>query len=454
MTDTRASIDAYLQTHQNDYIQATMRLCAQPSVSATGEGVAACAELLAGLLVQHHFQVQVFPTAGQPVIVAHAPGASKGTLLLYNHYDVQPAEPLELWTTPPFTPTVREGNLYARGAADDKGEIVARLAALDAVRAARHGELPCGVTFIIEGEEESSSPHLDQFVREHRADLAAQAAIWEAGGQDSEGQVVVSLGLRGVLSVELSVRVMDRDAHSGLGHVLPNAAWRLIWALNSLKGPDERLRIPGFYDHVKPPTPRERELLLALPPRDELYRRNLGVRTFVRGGAGADMNLAVFEPTGTINGLTSGYQGPGGKTVIPARASAKLDFRLVPDQDPADILAKLRTHLDAQGFTDVAIEEQGSTPPAKTSADDPFVAMVARAGAEVFGRPSLIEPMLGGSGPMHIFFEVLGPVPIVCAGIQYWSNRAHAPDEHFRLKDFVNGARHIARIVENFASAS
>jgi acetylornithine deacetylase/succinyl-diaminopimelate desuccinylase-like protein len=452
MTETLPLIDGFLQTHIDDYVQATVRLCAQPSVSATGEGVAACADLLAHMLQQHHFQVQVVPTAGQPVIIAHTAGTSDRTLLFYNHYDVQPPEPLELWTTPPFTPTVRNGNLYARGVADDKGEIVARLAALDAVRAAHGGQLPCNITFIIEGEEETSSPHLAQFVRQHQAELAAQAAIWEGGGLDSEGQATVLLGVRGVVSVELSVKVMDRDAHSGLAHLLPNAAWRLTWALNSLKGPDERIRIPGFYDQVKPVTPRERELLLALPPRDELYRRTLGVNTFVREGAGAVLNLAVFEPTGTIEGLTSGYQGVGGKTVIPARASAKLDFRLVPDQDPADILAKLRAHLDAQGFADVEIQAQGATPPAKTSAEDPFVEMVARAGTEVFGRPSLIDPMVGGSGPMHLFFEALGPVPIVFAGIQYWDNRAHAPDEHIRLQDFANGARHLARIVENFAS--
>jgi acetylornithine deacetylase/succinyl-diaminopimelate desuccinylase-like protein len=451
MTASLEFIDAFLQAHLDDYLQATIRLCAQPSVSATGEGVAACADLLAHMLQQHHFQVQVFPTAGQPVIVAHADGAGDRTLLLYNHYDVQPPEPLELWTTPPFTPTVRDGNLYARGVSDDKGEIIARLAALEAVRAAHGGRLPCSVTFIIEGEEETSSPHLEKFVHEHPALLAAQAVIWEGGGLESEGQAVVLLGVRGVLSVELSVKVMNRDAHSGLAHLLPNAAWRLAWALNSLKGHDERIRIPGFYDQVKPPSPRERDLLLALPPRSELYRRTLDVKAFVRGPSGAALNVTVFEPTCTIEGLTSGYQGAGGKTVIPAQASAKLDFRLVPDQTPADILAKLRAHLDAQGFPDVEIDYQGSSPPAKTSADDAFVDMVARTGTEVFGRPSLIDPMVGGSGPMHLFVEALGPVPIVFAGIGYWNNRAHAPDEHIRLQDFANGARHLARIVENFA---
>ncbi len=451
MTDTPQSIDAFLQTHQDDAVQDAIRLCAQPSVSATGEGVAACADLLADIFRQHGFQVQLVPTAGQPVVLAHADGAADRTLLFYNHYDVMPPEPLEKWTTPPFVPTVRDGSLYARGAADDKGEIVARLAALDAERAAHGGQLPCGITWVVEGEEESSSPHLESFVREHKAQLAAHAAIWEGGGLDSEGQAVLTLGVRGVVGVELSVTVMNRDAHSGLGHLLPNAAWRLTWALNSLKGPDERIRIPGFYEHVKPPTPYERDLLLALPPRDELYRRTLGVKTFVRSGAGAELNATVFEPTCTIEGLTSGYQGAGGKTIVPARASAKLDFRLVPDQDPADIRAKLRAYLDAQGFTDISIEDQGSTPPAKSSAEDPFVTMAARAGTEVFGRPCLIDPIAGGSGPMHLFVEALGGAPIVFAGIGYWNNRTHAPDEHIRLQDFLNGARHLARIVEGFA---
>jgi len=444
-------VDTFLARRLEDYIAETARLCAQPSISAQRVGLHECAALIAEILEHHGFVVRKIPTDGAPVIVGRLEGASDRTLLFYNHYDVQPPEPLELWTSPPFEPTLRNGALYARGAKDDKGEFVARLAAVDAVRAAYGGKPPCGVLFVVEGEEEIGSPHIAQFVREHRDLLTCQGAIWEEGGLNAAGHPVLSLGRRGILAVELSVETMARDAHSGSAHILPNAAWRLLRALATLKGPDERIRIDGFYDAAMPPSSRDLELLDRLPDEEAHLRATYGVRQFVRGLSGKALDRAVFEPTCNIQGLAAGYQGPVDKTVIPARASAKLDFRLVPDQDPQDIFAKLRRHLDREGFEDVQVLSHGAMWPWKMSPDDPLVALTARAAQEVYGVPSLLTPMGGGSSPTYAFAGPLR-IPVVTAGVGYGKNQTHAPDEHVRLQDFIGAARHISRILERFAA--
>ncbi len=449
-TGTVQSIDAFLTAKLDGYIAETARLCTQPSVSAKNEGLPECAELVADVLRRHGLAVERYPTAGAPVVVGRLAGRSPRTLLFYNHYDVQPAEPLELWTSPPFAPEVRDGALYARGAKDDKGELVARLAGVDAVRAAHGGTLPCGVLFVVEGQEEIGSPHIARFVQEHADSLTCHGAIWEEGGTDPDGRPGTVLGVRGVLAVELAVETMKRDAHSGGAHTLPNAAWRLLRALASLKGPDERIRIPGFYDRAKPPSPRDLELYAALPDYEPYLRETFGVKTFVRGLTGKALSQAAFDPTCNIQGITAGWQGPGSKTVIPARASAKLDFRLVPDQNPEDIFARLQAHLNSEGFGDVAVTWQGAMWPAKADADDPLVALTVHTGEEVYDRPSLLHPMSGGSSPVYAFARPLG-ISVVSAGVGYADNCAHSPNEHVRLSDFLNGARHIARILNGFA---
>ena len=451
MANISHELDSYLQTKLDEYIQETSRLCAQPSISARKEGVLECAELVIQILQQHGFQVNKYETPGSPVIVGRSSGDSERTLMFYNHYDVQPPEPLELWTTPPFEPTVRDDALYARGAKDDKGEFIARLAAVDAVRAANGGELPCNVIFVVEGEEEIGSPHIAEFVRQNRDLLKCHGAIWEEGGIDLDGNPYCALGYRGAFVIELSVQTMKQDAHSGWAHVFPSAAWRLVRVLESLKGTDERIRIPGFYEAVRSPSKLDLELADALPTHEEFFRELYGIKEYVLGRTGKELNRAVFEPTCNIQGIATGYQGEGLKTVIPSKASAKLDFRLVPDQDPNDILAKLRTHLDAQGFQDVALTQLGAMWPAKTSADNPLVQLVAQAGEEVYGLPTLFDPLVGGSSPVYAFANPLGGIPVVDAGVGYWDNRQHAPNEHVRLVDFLNASRHIARILAGFA---
>lgn len=445
------NIENYLAKNLDGSIQELIRLCAQPSVGAQNWGLAECAELTASMLKKRGFSVEIIPTGGAPVVFAERHGKSGKTLLFYNHYDVQPAEPLELWETPPFEPSLRDGKLYARGVSDDKGHITSRLFAIDAILA-EDGELPCNVKFIIEGEEETSSAHLEQFVRENADRLKADACVWEFGGVDHRDIPNQVLGLRGICYVELSVETATQDVHSGLGgSIFPNAAWRLVWALATLKGPDERIRIPGHYDKVRSPSARDRELMAALPETAEEYKKRYGLNHFLLGlTGGVDLRIQeVFQPTCTICGLTSGYQGPGSKTVLPAKASAKVDFRLVPDQTPEEVLKNLRKHLDAEDFPDVKITYLGGEAPGRTDPDDPFVKMVVDASKPVYGTAMQIIPLGGGSGPNHVFLETL-KLPIVTAGVGHPGAQAHAPNENLRLDLYLKGANHIARILKEF----
>lgn len=445
-------IDAYLESRLDASIAELSRLVAQPSVGAQNRGIPECAALVRDMLASRGFTAEVLGTEGAPVVYAERAGRSGKTLLFYNHYDVQPAEPLDLWDSPPFTPALRDGKLYGRGVSDDKGHIVARLFALDAILDAA-GELPCRVKFVIEGEEETSSRHLHDFVLREKERLRADACVWEFGYSDHTGTPLQILGLRGICYVELSVATAERDAHSGVGgSIFPNAAWRLCWALGTLKGPDERIRIPGFYDAVHPPGALDREYMAALPEDSEEHKKRYGVKRFLKGlTGGVELRMAeVFEPTCTICGLTAGYQGPGPKTVLPAKASAKVDFRLVPDQRPEEVLRMLRAHLDAGGFDDVQMEFLGGDPPGRTEPGHPFVKLVVDAAEPVYGRKMQIVPMTGGSGPNHMFIHDLG-LPVVTAGLGYPDTRAHAPNENIVLEHYLKHAKHVARILGEFA---
>lgn len=452
MTDY-TQIKDYLETNLDASLAELSRLCAQPSVAAQNLGMQTCAELVAEMLKKRDFSVEIMPTDGAPVVYAERKGKRDKTLMFYNHYDVQPPEPLEEWESPPFEPAIRDGKMYARGVSDDKGHIVSRLHAIDAILEVE-GELPCNIKFVIEGEEETSSVHLHEFIEVHQSKLAADACIWEFGGVDHRDVPIQYLGMRGICYVELSVRTASIDAHSGLGgSIFPNAAWRLIWALRSIKGTDERIRLPGHYDDVLPPSPRDRELMEAMPEVSEELKDRYGVEYFLNDlTGGVELRLAeVFEPTCTICGFTSGYQGEGGKTVLPAYASAKVDFRLVPNQRPENVLISLRNYLDEGGFQDVEITYLGGEPPARTDPDDPFVDLVMRTAEPVYDHPMQITPMIGGSGPNYPFIHVLN-LPVATAGVGYPGSQAHAPNENMRIDLYVKGAEHIARIIQEFSS--
>jgi acetylornithine deacetylase/succinyl-diaminopimelate desuccinylase-like protein len=395
--------------------------------------------------------VELVPTAGPPVVLGQMAGASSRTLLFYNHYDVQPVDPLDEWTSPPFEPEVREGKLYARGTADNKGSIVSRICALEAYLA-HHEELPVNIAWVIEGEEETGSLHLGQFVARHEELLrGASGCAWEAGGMNARERYEIALGCKGILYVELRAREANRDLHSALAAIVGNPAWRLLWALNSLKGPDERVRIPGFYDRVRPISPAQRQALAEWDYPEEETRDLYGLDGFLSGLSGERLKeQLIFGPTCNIDGLHSGYDGPGSKTVLPNEASAKLDFRLVPDQEPEEILALLRAHLDAGGFDDVEIVSGDGEHPSAGDPAHPFVQAATRAAEGVYGHHPTVIPMMSGTGPVHELCGQFG-VPVITAGVGYAGSRGHAPDENIRIADFIAGTQYIAALLEEMA---
>jgi len=449
----------HIDDHLNDSIAQLTELCKLPSVSAQANAIDETAEYVEGILKELGFETKIMPkpagdasggSQAQPVVYAELKGGSPKTLMFYDHYDVQPAEPLDLWSTPPFQPTLRDGKLYARGVFDNKGNIAARLAAVRAWRDVR-GTLPCSIKFCIEGDEEIGSPQMEEFVEEHRELLAADACLWEGGGVSWEGVPYVTLGVKGLLYIELECETVSRDAHSSYATVLPNAAWRLVWAMSTIKGPDERVLIDGFYDAVRPATPEEQAALEAIPSEEEETLKSYGIERAVTGVSGLDYTKRyLMDPTANIDGLTSGYEGEGAKTVLPAKALAKMDFRLVPDQDPDEIVDLIRTHLDRNGFEDVIVRLLAGEKPARTPVTDPFVRVMRDAVRAAYDAEPIILPTMAGTGPLHPFVSTLG-LPTGDCGIGYPDARIHAPNENIRIEDFRNGAKAVAALIGRFA---
>lgn len=445
-------LKAHVHDRLEDFLHDLHRVLRQPSVAASGEGIPECAALVAELFGKAGAEVQVIRTAGAaPLIIAEFPGEGDRTLLFYNHYDVQPPDPLDEWTTPPFEPATRDGRLYARGVADNKGDLISRLSAVRTLQAVR-GDLPCRVKFILEGEEEIGSVHFTHYVEENTAALAGDACIWEFGERDMKERLSLVAGVKGICYLDLSLEATARDLHSSIGAIVEGAATRLVWALGTLKDPATgRVRVPGFYDRVRPPTPQERDIVRALPFDEEERKADYGVTTFIAGKTGdAAQYDFYFAPTCTICGFISGYTGPGSKTVLPRRAAAKVDFRLVPDQDPEEIAALVRRHFAGQGFGDITLRLLGGERPYRSDINDPFIQMVARVAGEATGREVSLKPTTAGTGPMYPVGTALG-VPIVSLGGGYWGSRGHAPDEHIRLADFEETVYMMARIIEAFA---
>lgn len=432
------ALQAYLETHAQQAQVLLEQLCRQPSVAAQNYGIAVMADMVEELLQTAGFSTQrLYADGAPPVIYGEQRGRSPYTLLLYDHYDVQPAEPLELWHTPPFVPTVRDGKLYARGTADDKGEIAARLAAIQALRAV-YGELPITIRWVIEGEEEIGSPHFAT-IAERYADLfKADGCLWEGNGFDPADRPEIFLGTKGLLYVQLDVACAGMDTHSMYAPIIPSAAWRLVQALGTLRTPDGRIRIPGFYDAVRPPSAEQQAALADQTDMADRYRQVFQVEQFIDGLSGVALReRQTFSPTCNIAGLVSGYTGEGSKTVLPARASAKIDFRLVPDQDPHDILKKLQAHLEAEGYGDFQYTVMGAAAPVVTPASEPFVQrMQAIANAFSSQRPSII-PLLGGTLPLLEALQQHVGIPGLAAPGNpiYWGSGIHAPNEHIRLTD-------------------
>ncbi len=438
---------------EEDALRLLELLCREPSVSAEGRALETTATLVEELLAGCGFETRKLRAdGGPPAVYGEQRGRSDYTLLLYNHYDVQPPDPLELWNSPPFEPTLRDGKLFARGAADNKAELAVRLAVVRSLRE-QDGELPLSVRWIVEGEEEVLSPHFDEIVRLNAEALRADGCLWEgAPARLSDGRPSIGLGFKGALAVRLDVKRMATDAHSASAAVVPSAAWRLVEALASLRDRSGAVRIPGFYDAVLAPTEAERQALAEQSGASEQDQLGLlGIGEFIDGLTGeAWRERMSFAPTSNIAGIKTGYSGPGTKTVLPAEASAWLDFRLVPKQQPDEVLALLRKHLEREGFDDVEVVVFGTAEPAGTPIEHPFVQRVARIAEEVTGERASITARIGGTLPIVASLQRHLGVPGLAApdNPTYFGARAHAPNEHVRLEDLGHAVRFTHALLE------
>lgn len=441
-----------IEDRKQIYLDWLVQLCQQPSVAAQNLGMEETARLVEQMLTGIGAKVQRVPTKGFPVIYGEIGGSnSSKTLSFYDHYDVQPPDPLDLWESEPFKPDIRNGTFYARGVADNKGNLVARLAAVDAYLRAR-GKLPVNVKFIFEGEEEIGSPNVGTFAEQHQDLIKADGCIWEAGYCDVQGRREVYLGLKGILYVELTARQANVDLHSMWAAIVPSAAWHLLRALQALKDDKDRVLIPGFYDRVLAPTESDYAALERMPFDEAGRRQQLGLDAFVNNLTGQPLRERhVFQPTCNICGIVSGYTGEGMKTVLPHEAKAKIDFRLVPDQDPHKLFSLLTEHLADKGFSDVEVKWMAGEHPARTPTDDPFARLVIDTMRDTYGHDPVVFPLTPGSGPMYALCQKFG-IPAVSIGVGNENSRNHAPNENIHVRDYYQGIQHIAVILDRFDS--
>jgi acetylornithine deacetylase/succinyl-diaminopimelate desuccinylase-like protein len=437
---------------RDDYLDILFRLLRQPSISTQGVGVDECAVLVRHVLEQHGVSARVMPTAGLPVVYGESrtdDAAGTNTLLVYGHYDVQPPEPLDEWITPPFEPTIRDGRIFARGVGDNKGQFLAHILAFKLLRDL--GQPPrLNLKFLIEGEEESASPNLPGFV-EQNADLLKADVMYAADGPAHlSGRPVVSFGLRGTLKMELEAVGANRDLHSGnFGGPVPNPVWTLVELLQTMRFPDGRATIEGFYDRVATPSAFERELLNAIPFDAPTFKANLGIEEFYGPKDLSYYEKIMFQPTFNVTGIGSGYAGKGFKSVIPSRAVLKLETRLVAYQDPDDVFAKIKRHVERYA-PNVSIRKLAATRPSKTPPDLPVSRAITSAVGEAYGREPVVMPVLGASSPNYLFTNVLR-MPAVWVTYGPPDENNHAPNENMTLDSFFDGVVASALVLQRIA---
>jgi acetylornithine deacetylase/succinyl-diaminopimelate desuccinylase-like protein len=441
----------FIEDNKDMYIEWLQNLCQIPSVAAQNRGMEEAGDAVLSILERYNkAETQLIETEGYPVVFGEIKGASKKTLSFYNHYDVQPEDPIELWDVPPFEAQIVDGKLIARGSADNKGNLVARIAAVHAYQQV-YGELPISVKFIVEGEEEIGSPNLGPFAEKNKELIQADGCVWEFGYKNADGRQQISLGVKGMVYVELTCKGANTDLHSANAAVIENPAWRLVWALQTLKDENNRVQIPGFYDDVLELTNQDHKLIADLLYSEKEMKEQLEINHFVNNVSGNKLKeQLIFSPTCNICGIESGYIGEGAKTVLPKEAKAKVDFRLVPDQDPNKVVEQLRSHLDEHGFSDIEIETFGLEHPARTSSEDPLAESVVSATKYVTGMEPTIMPMSPGTGPMYELCQKLG-IPAVSVGVGNFASNNHAPNENILIKDYIDGIKVIAQVIDEFA---
>jgi acetylornithine deacetylase/succinyl-diaminopimelate desuccinylase-like protein len=449
----------YIREHRSTYLGQLQELLRIPSVStdpARRSDVRKAADWVAERLRQAGCtEVEIAETAGHPIVYGEWLGApGRPTILVYGHYDVQPVDPLELWETPPFEPTVKDGRIYARGASDDKGQVVIHVNALEA-HLKTSGTCPVNVKFLIEGEEEIGSDHLGAYLTSHKNQLACDAVVVSDTAMFGRGIPSICVGLRGLAYLQVDVRGTSRDLHSGtFGGAVMNPANALVRMLASLKDAKGKITVPGFYDRVRKLTKAEKKMLASLPHKDGEFKRAIGAPTLWGEQDYSTLERIWARPTLDINGIWGGFTGTGAKTVIPAEAHAKISMRLVPDQRPDEIARLVSKHLMkiAPPAVKVTVERLHGGEPWVAPTDHPALVAAGRAVQKAFGKkPVFVRE--GGSIPVVADFSKMLEVPCVLMGIGLNDDNLHAPNEKLELDNFYRGNEAAAHLMEELGSA-
>lgn len=442
----------YLDQHRERFESELIELLSIPSVSTDPDSaaeVSRCADWLAshlrGIGMPH---VEVIPTKGHPIVYAERldAGADGPTVLFYGHYDVQPVDPLNLWTNPPFAPVIRDGKVFARGATDDKGQVFLHIKAIEALLAVE-GRLPINVKLLIEGEEEIGSPNLAPFVKENAAKLACDSVLVSDTSMFAPGEPSIVYSLRGMAYMQIDVQGANRDLHSGsYGGAVQNPINALAWIIARLKDQYGHILVDGFYDDVKPLTDQERAELAALGHSDERLKADVNVDTLFGEEGYSSIERLGARPTLDVNGILGGFTGEGAKTVLPAKAMAKVSMRLVPHQKHEDIANKFISYVNSitpAGVT-VQVQDLHGADPVLVERDSPAMHAAVQALEETFGTKCRFTRE-GGSIPVVLLFDQVLNVPTVLMGFGLNNENAHSPDEHFDLSNFHTGMKAVTR---------
>ncbi|MEM2785540.1 MAG: M20/M25/M40 family metallo-hydrolase [Candidatus Nitrosotenuis sp.] len=442
----------HVDRNMNRMISDLQMLIRQPSVSAKNQGIEKCAMLVSNILKKSGISSEILRLKGVAPLVYGEVISKKNpnkTLLFYNHYDVQPVEPLELWDDEPFSGKIKGNKVFGRGSADDKGELITRIKAVEAFLK-ETGDVPCNIKFIIEGEEEVGSANIGRYLEKFKKKFSCDAVIWEFGYVDSKNRPIIGLGMKGLLYVELSAKETVRDAHSSLAAIIKNPAWRLIEALKTLRDSSGRILIKDWYKEVIPFSKSDIKLLQREPFDESGFKTEYGIREFLNAKKGVEIKKALAgDPTCNIAGFVSGYTMEGAKTVLPASALVKIDFRLVPKMDPKRQLARLKKHLRQKGFSDIKVKVFHGEAAARTDPNDPFVSQVRDAAKKSFGD-YVINVSNAGTGPMHSFVNIL-KAPCISIGSTYMFARIHSPNEFARIDLLKKTTKCMCLIIDNFS---
>ena len=446
----------FVDKHMNDLLKDLQTLIKQPSISAKNEGIEECAVLVAKMLKKAGISSEILRLnkTAAPLVFGEIKSKSNPakTLLFYNHYDVQPIEPLGEWNDPPFSGKIIGNKIFGRGASDDKGELITRIKAVESYLK-EYKDVPCNIKFCIEGEEENGSENINEYLKKFKRKLSCDGVIWEFGYVDTKNRPIVGLGMKGLLYVELSIKESIRDAHSSFAAIIKNPAWRLIDALKTFRNSNGEILIDGWHDDILPLSKNDLKIIRKEPFDSSDFKKEYGIKEFVGDKNAFEAKKAlVAGPTCNIAGIESGYTGDGAKTVLPSTAKVKIDFRLVPNMDPKKQIKLLKLHLKRTGFDDVSIKVLNAEAAARTSTDEKIVDVVCDSAKQIFGD-YILNISNAGTGPMHAFVHVLR-APCVSIGSSYIFCRMHSPNEFAKIDLLNKTTKCLCLLIENFSRSN